>query len=211
MLTSSGAGSGQGGERYARQEMLPEIGRGGQEKLRRARVLVVGAGGLGVPVATYLVGAGVGHVGLVDNDVVGLDNLHRQVLYTEAEVGMPKAEMAARRLRQLNSAVEVEAHVCRLEEGNADALVGRYELVVDACDNYATRYLLDRVCAAQGKPCVYGAIEGFCGQVSVFSHRPGAKSYRDLYPEEEAAVRQSLEHDRDEAQKKWAACRLTRC
>lgn len=173
--------------RYGRQTMLPEISAEGQERLRTARVLVVGAGGLGSPASLYLAGAGIGHIGLVDDDTVSTTNLHRQVLYAEAEVGLPKVVLAARRLRALNSEVDVKPHACRLTRENADKVVHDYDIVVDACDNYATRYLLNDICKAQGKPYVYGAIEGFCGQVSVFCRSAGAKTYRDLYPDEEAA------------------------
>ncbi|MCD8317871.1 MAG: HesA/MoeB/ThiF family protein [Paraprevotella sp.] len=172
-------------ERYVRQGLLKEIGAEGQEKLRRARVLIVGTGGLGSPISLYLTGAGVGHIGLVDDDTVSISNLHRQVLYAEAEEGWPKVILAARRLRALNSGVEVEPHLCRLTPENAAELVGQYDIVVDACDNYATRYLISDTCASLGKPYVYGAIEGFCGQVSVFFRTPESRTYRDLYPDEE--------------------------
>ena len=171
--------------RYERQTMLPEIRTGGQERLRAARVLVVGTGGLGSPVSLYLAGAGIGHIGLVDDDAVSTTNLHRQVLY--AEVGLPKVVLAARRLRALNSDVDVKPYACRLTPNNAAGMIQDYDIVVDACDNYPTRYLLNDICRAQGKPYVYGAIEGFCGQVSVFCRTAEAKSYRDLYPDEEAA------------------------
>ena len=173
--------------RYERQTMLPEIRTGGQERLRAARVLVVGTGGLGSPVSLYLAGAGIGHIGLVDDDAVSTTNLHRQVLYAEAEVGLRKVVLAARRLRALNSDVDVKPYACRLTPNNAAGMIQDYDIVVDACDNYPTRYLLNDICRAQGKPYVYGAIEGFCGQVSVFCRTAEAKSYRDLYPDEEAA------------------------
>ncbi len=176
-------------ERYGRQTMLPEIGVEGQERLRRARVLIVGAGGLGSPISLYLAGAGVGRIGLVDDDKVSASNLHRQVLYAEAEEGLPKAVLAARRLRALNSGVDVRPYGCRLTPDNAAAMVRDYDVVVDACDNYRTRYLMDDTCRAQVKPYVYGAIEGFRGQVSVFCRTAESKSYRDLYPDEEAACR----------------------
>ncbi|MCM1109408.1 MAG: HesA/MoeB/ThiF family protein [Clostridium sp.] len=176
-------------ERYARQGMLEEIGREGQEKLRRARVLVVGTGGLGSPITLYLTGAGIGRLGLVDEDTVSVSNLHRQVLYGEAETGMSKVEQAARRLRALNSEVEIRTYPCRLTAGNAAEIIAGYDIVVDACDNFATRYVLNDTCRALGKPYVYGAIQGFCGQVSVFCTGPQAKTYRDLYPDEEAMLR----------------------
>ncbi|MBS4807680.1 MAG: HesA/MoeB/ThiF family protein [Paraprevotella sp.] len=188
MLTMSGMEDKKLG-RYECQTMLPEIRTGGQERLRAARVLVVGTGGLGSPVSLYLAGAGIGHIGLVDDDAVSTTNLHRQVLYAEAEVGLPKVVLAARRLRALNSDVDVKPYACRLTPDNAAGMIQDYDIVVDACDNYPTRYLLNDICRAQGKPYVYGAIEGFCGQVSVFCRTAEAKSYRDLYPDEEAAYR----------------------
>lgn len=179
----------QSNERYARQDMLPEIGEQGQEKLRRAAVLVVGTGGLGSPIALYLAGAGVGRIGLVDDDTVSVNNLHRQVLYTEHQVGQPKAERAAERIRALNSEVEVCAHPVRLSADNAAAVIAGYDIVVDACDNFATRYLLSDTCEALHKPYVYGAIQGFCGQVSVFCCGEHPKTYRDLYADEEGMLR----------------------
>lgn len=175
--------------RYGRQEMLPEIGAEGQEKLRHARVLIVGAGGLGAPVALYLAGAGVGQIGVADGDVVDVTNLQRQVLYTEDEIGESKAWMAARRLKLLNGEVDVKVHPFHLTADNAAEVISGYDVVVDACDNYPTRYLVNDVCRQQGKPYVYGAIEGFCGQVSVFCRTAESKTYRDLYPDEEAARR----------------------
>lgn len=130
--------------RYERQTMLPEIRTGGQERLRAARVLVVGTGGLGSPVSLYLAGAGIGHIGLVDDDTVSTTNLHRQVLYAEAEVGLPKVVLAARRLRALNSDVDVKPYACRLTPDNAAGMIQDYDIVVDACDNYPTRYLFER-------------------------------------------------------------------
>lgn len=168
-------------ERYSRQTMLPEIGTAGQERLRRARVLIVGVGGLGSPIALYLTAAGVGCLGLVDDDTVSVSNLQRQVLYTEAEVGAPKVECARRRLSELNSTTRIETYPTRFTAENAAELVANYDLVVDGCDNAATRYLIDEVCARQGKPYVYGSIAAFEGQVSVFNYRGGPR-YSDLYP-----------------------------
>lgn len=176
-------------ERYARQTSLPELGREGQDRLRRTRVLVVGVGGLGSPLALYLAGAGVGTLGLVDADTVSVSNLQRQILYTEAEVGLPKVDCAARRLRALNSDVCIEPHPCRLDADNAEALIARYDIVADGCDNFATRYLVSDTCRRLGKPYVYGAIRAFEGQVAVFCHGPQARTYRDLYPDEEGMLR----------------------
>lgn len=169
--------------RYARQTALPEWGEEGQRRLAQARVLVVGVGGLGSPVSLYLAAAGVGVLGLVDADTVSLSNLQRQVLYREAEVGLPKAETAAQRLRALNGAVEVVPHACRLTADNAEEIIAQYDIVVDGCDNFATRYLMDAVCARQRKPYVYGAIQGFEGQVAVFDAARHPVTYRDLYPQ----------------------------
>ncbi len=172
-------------ERYNRQLMLPEIGHNGQRKLQEAKVLLVGVGGLGSPIALYLAGAGIGTLGLVDNDVVSLSNLQRQILYTGNEVGLPKALQAKQRLEALNSEVCIHAHPYRLTTDNAERLIGDYDIVVDGCDNFATRYLIDKVCAQMGKPYVHGAIQAFSGQVSVF-HTPGCHtSYSMLFPEEE--------------------------
>ncbi|MBQ8674543.1 MAG: HesA/MoeB/ThiF family protein [Bacteroides sp.] len=175
-------------ERYQRQLLLPEIGEEGQEKLRRARVLIVGVGGLGSPIALYLTGAGVGTIGLVDDDVVSLNNLHRQVLYSEAEVGQSKAACAARRLGGLNSEVCIEPHPMRLTAANARDLIARYDLVIDGCDNFATRFLLSDTCSALGRPYIYGAICGLEGQVAVLCHGKEACTYRTLFPDEEATL-----------------------
>lgn len=169
-------------ERYSRQTGLPEIGPQGQAKISRARVLIVGVGGLGSPISLYLAGAGVGHIGLVDDDVVSPSNLHRQVLYTTAETGQSKAAQAARRLTALNPEVEVTALAVRLTEENAEEIVSNYDIVVDGCDNYATRYVIDDVCRRLGKPYVYGAVCGFEGQASVFHATPSSLGYRNLYP-----------------------------
>lgn len=165
---------------------MPEIGRAGQEKLRRAKVMIVGAGGLGSPVALYLAGAGVGTLTLVDEDVVSLSNLHRQILYAESEVGTSKVAAAAVRLRSLNGEVDIRTHACRLTQENAESLIEGHDVVVDACDNYATRYVLSDVCAALGIPYIYGAIEGFCGQVAVLCCPLRRRTYRDLFPDEDA-------------------------
>lgn len=169
-------------ERYSRQTGLPQIGTEGQTNISRARVLIVGVGGLGSPISLYLTGAGVGHIGLIDDDVVSPSNLHRQVLYATTETGQSKAAQAARRLTALNPEVEVTPLAERLTEDNAAEIIAGYDIVVDGCDNYATRYLIDDVCRRQGKPYVYGAVSGFEGQASVFHLSPSSPSYRDLYP-----------------------------
>lgn len=175
--------------RYDRQMILPEIGEEGQKKLLNAKVLIVGVGGLGSPIALYLAGAGVGCIGLVDDDVVSISNLQRQVLYSEKELGKSKAVCAAERLSALNSEIKVQPYSTRLTEDNAFDIIGEYDMVVDGCDNFATRYLINDICIRQGKPYIYGAICGFEGQVSVFNFGDRKKSYRDLYPDEEEMKR----------------------
>ena len=170
-------------ERYNRQILLPELGEEGQQRLQRAKVLIVGVGGLGSPIALYLTGAGVGTIGLIDDDVVSVSNLQRQVLYSEAEVGMPKAIQAKKRLEALNGEVQIKAYPTRLTKENATELIGQYDIVVDGCDNFATRYLINDTCVALGKVYVYGAIRAFDGQVSVFNYR-GGPDYRHFFPDE---------------------------
>lgn len=171
--------------RYNRQVILPEIGEEGQAGLKAARVLIVGVGGLGSPIALYLAGAGVGTLGLVDDDIVSISNLQRQVLYTEKELGEFKAVCAATHLMALNSEIIVTPFSKRLSKENAYDLISDYDIVVDGCDNFSTRYLINDICMEQGKPYVYGAICGFEGQVSVFNYGNTKKTYRDLYPDEE--------------------------
>ena len=130
-------------ERYNRQIILPELGEKGQQRLQQAKVLIVGVGGLGSPVALYLTGAGVGTIGLIDDDVVSVSNLQRQVLYSEAEVGMPKAIQAKKRLEALNHDVQINAYPTRLTKENADEIIRTYDIIIDGCDNFATRYLIN--------------------------------------------------------------------
>lgn len=173
--------------RYDRQRMLAEIGDEGQRRLHDARVLIVGIGGLGSPVAMYLAAAGVGHIRLADDDSVSLNNLQRQILYTEADIAVPKADAAARRLRAMNSDIEVEAHPVRVDATNIRSLAEGCDVVVDGCDNFATRYIVGDATAAMGIPYVYGAICEFEGQVAVFNCPPRVRSYRDLWPDQAAA------------------------
>lgn len=174
--------------RYDRQLILEEIGEEGQRKLASARVLIVGVGGLGSPASLYLAGAGVGTIGLLDDDVVSAHNLQRQVLYSENQIGTPKALCAAQRLTQLNSSIVCCPHVCRLTEANARDILAGYDVVVDGCDNFQTRYLMDDVCRELNIPYVYGAIGEFSGQVSVFNYGTDRRYYRDLYPDESAML-----------------------
>ncbi len=168
--------------RYARHLIMPEVGRAGQERLKRARILVVGAGGLGSPLGLYLAAAGVGTLGLVDFDTVDESNLQRQVLYGQSDVGRPKLDAAIDRLREVNPHISLIRHGHRLDSSNALGLFGDYDVVVDGTDNFPTRYLVNDACVLTGKPNVYGSIFRFEGQVSVFW---GAKGpcYRCLFPD----------------------------
>jgi molybdopterin/thiamine biosynthesis adenylyltransferase/rhodanese-related sulfurtransferase/molybdopterin converting factor small subunit len=168
--------------RYSRHLLLPEVGEKGQLRLRRARVLLVGAGGLGAPAALYLAAAGVGTIGIVDSDVVEISNLQRQVLYDTSSVGRPKVERASARLRALNPHVRVVRHRSRLTSHNALAILHPYDVVVDGTDNFPTRYLVSDACALLGKPDVFGSVYRFEGQVSIFDARRGP-CYRCLFPE----------------------------
>jgi adenylyltransferase/sulfurtransferase len=168
--------------RYARHLILPEVGVEGQRRLKGARVLCVGAGGLGSPVAMYLAAAGVGTLGLVDFDVVDASNLQRQILHGTPDVGRPKVESAHDRLKALNPNVTLELHHTQLTSANALDIVARYDIVVDGADNFPTRYLVNDACVLQGKPNAYGAILRFEGQASVFAMKRGP-CYRCLFPE----------------------------
>jgi molybdopterin/thiamine biosynthesis adenylyltransferase/rhodanese-related sulfurtransferase len=168
--------------RYSRHLLIPEVGWAGQEKLAAARVLCVGAGGLGSPVLAYLAAAGVGRIGIVDDDTVDLTNLQRQILYTMDDVGAPKAATAAARLRALNPQVALDSIPVRFTAENARELVRLYDVVVDGTDTFGSRYLVNDACVLEGKPDVYGSIFRFDGQVSVFGVR-GGPCYRCLYPQ----------------------------
>ncbi len=168
--------------RYSRHLLLPEVGVPGQKRLRQAKVLLVGTGGLGAPAALYLAAAGVGELGLVDFDTVDVSNLQRQVLYSTRDVGRPKLAAAKDRLESLNPGVHVALHEERLTSENAFDVLRPYDLVVDGTDNFPTRYLVNDACVLLGKPNVYGSIYRFEGQVSVFDARHGP-CYRCLYPE----------------------------
>ncbi|HEY6808605.1 MAG TPA: molybdopterin-synthase adenylyltransferase MoeB [Gemmatimonadales bacterium] len=168
--------------RYSRHLILPDVGVRGQERLKAAKVLVVGAGGLGSPVALYLAAAGVGTLGLVDFDVVDATNLQRQIMHGTAAIGTPKLASAAARLRDLNPHVRVETIEARLSSANALDVLRPYDIVVDGTDNFPTRYLINDACVLLGKPNVYGAIFRFEGQASLFSTRDGP-CYRCLYRE----------------------------
>lgn len=169
-------------ERYARQIML--FGEEGQERLRKAKILLVGVGGLGSPIATYLVGAGIGTLGIIDDDVVSTSNLHRQVIYDEQAVGLPKPVSAKERLSKLNHEVNIITYCERLTRDNADVIIRNYDMVVDGCDNYDTRYLIDDVCRQLNKPYIYGSIQGYSGHVAVFGAGKTPQYYNDLFPKD---------------------------
>ena len=168
--------------RYGRHLILPEVGLDGQRKLKASSVLVVGAGGLGSPLAIYLAAAGVGRIGLVDFDLVDESNLHRQILYGTSAVGQSKLASAAERLHDLNPEIEIRRYETRLTSANALEILGGYDVVADGTDNFPTRYLVNDACALLGKPNVFGSIFRFEGQVSVFDARIGP-CYRCLYPD----------------------------
>jgi sulfur-carrier protein adenylyltransferase/sulfurtransferase len=169
-------------QRYSRHLIMPEVGLEGQRRLKAARVLCVGAGGLGSPASLYLAAAGVGTLGLVDFDRVDFSNLQRQILYSTTDVGRPKLEAAAGRLRALNPEVNVALHETPLSSSNALQILSGYDVVVDGADNFPTRYLVNDACVLSGKPNVYGSIFRFDGQASVFA-TAGGPCYRCLYPE----------------------------
>jgi len=168
--------------RYNRQTMLPEIGDLGQEKLKNAKVLVIGAGGLGCPILQYIATAGVGTIGIVDFDTIEIHNLHRQILYTESNVGASKVQTVKSVLEELNPLIKIIAFEEKLTAENALRIMKEFDIVVDGCDNFATRYLVNDNCVALGKTLVYGSILGFEGQLAVFNHN-GNKNLRDLFPE----------------------------
>ncbi|MEX0273905.1 MAG: ThiF family adenylyltransferase, partial [Flavobacteriaceae bacterium] len=168
-------------ERYRRQIQLKEFGLEGQRKLAESKVLVIGAGGLGIPVAQYLNAMGVGTLGIVDGDTVSVTNLHRQVLFHENDTGRLKVEVLAERLSEQNSDTDIQTYSTFLDVDNALGMVDRYDLVVDASDNFPTRYLVNDACVILDKPFVSGALHGFEGQVSVFNYQKGP-TYRCLFP-----------------------------
>jgi adenylyltransferase/sulfurtransferase len=168
-------------ERYARHIVLREVGGTGQAKLKAARVLVVGAGGLGSPVLLYLAAAGVGTIGLVDDDAVSLSNLQRQIAHRTADVGRLKTDSAAEAVKTLNPAVVVETHAVRLTEANAAQLIGAYDIVADGSDNFATRFLINDTCMQLGRTLVFAAVTEFDGQLATF--KPGGPCYRCLFPQ----------------------------
>lgn len=171
-------------ERYARHIVLAEVGGAGQQRFRKSRVLIVGAGGLGAPAALYLAAAGIGTIGIVDDDIVSLSNLQRQILHDTARVGEAKVDSARAALARVNPHVHVEPHRLRLTADNAEALIADYDIVADGSDNFATRFLCADVCARVERPLVTAAVGRFDGSVTVLKPYEGDNpSYRDLFPE----------------------------
>ncbi|MBP1645737.1 MAG: moeZ [Bacteroidetes bacterium] len=169
-------------DRYNRQIILPEFGEEAQEKIKLSSALIVGLGGLGSVSSEYLVASGIGRIGLIDNDIVSISNLQRQILYREDEVGMKKVERAKETLNRLNSNVEIQTYPCFLTEENAIDIIKDYDIIIDATDNFKTRYLINDVCIGLGKPFVYASIGDYYGQVAVFNFDNHSSCYRDLFP-----------------------------
>ncbi|SKA18032.1 HesA/MoeB/ThiF family protein [Consotaella salsifontis] len=175
-------------KRYARHIVLPEVGGAGQQAMKRARVLVIGAGGIGSPVLLYLAAAGIGTIGVTDNDAVSLSNLQRQVLHGVEDIGRPKIESAAAAIATLNPHVTVEQHNCRIDEENGGSLVSSYDLVIDGSDNFATRFGMADLCEREKRPLVTAAVNRFSGSITTLVPFQEGKDghlnpgYRDLFP-----------------------------
>ena len=174
-------------ERYQRQVILPEFGEEGQQKLLNAKVLVIGAGGLGCPALQYLAAAGIGTIGIVDHDTVSLNNLHRQVLYSVSDIGLSKAKRAAAILNGLNPDIKIVPYDEQLTVENALSIMERFDIIIDGTDNFATRYMINDACVLLDKPLIYGAVSQFDGQVAIFNYQGDRDehpvNYRDLFPE----------------------------
>src|SRR6516164_10211724 len=170
-------------QRYSRHLIMPEVTAEGQKRLKAARVVCIGAGGLGSPAALYLAAAGVGKLGLVDFDRVDLTNLQRQILHGTKDIGRSKLESARDRLQDINPDIEMQLHECRLSGENAERIVADYDIIVDGSDNFATRYLSNDVCVFARKPNVYGSVFRFEGQTAVFAPHLGGPCYRCLFPD----------------------------
>lgn len=168
--------------RYNKQMMLPEIGESGQKKIKNAKVLMIGAGGLGCPILQYLATAGVGTIGIIDFDKVELPNLHRQILYSENHIGLSKVVTAKKVLAELNPHIKIIPFDEKLAQNNCESIFESFDLIIDGSDNFDTRYLVNDTCVKMNKPLIYGSILKFEGQVAVFNHK-GNKNLRDLFPE----------------------------
>lgn len=169
-------------ERYSRQIFIEEVGVSGQRKIMNAKIMIIGAGGLGSPVIQYLAAAGVGTIAVADHDQVELHNLNRQVIHTEKMLRQAKVESANHFVQERNSQVNFIALAIKVDSSNVDTLLNNYDLVIDGSDNFATRYLLNDACVRSGTPLIYGSILGFEGQCAVFNYQ-GSKQLRDLFPE----------------------------
>ncbi|MEJ7586712.1 MAG: HesA/MoeB/ThiF family protein [Ferruginibacter sp.] len=173
-------------ERYQRQVILKEFGEAGQQKLLQSKVLVIGAGGLGCPALQYLAGAGIGNIGIADDDIVSITDLHRQILYSTFDIGFSKAEKAKHVLTRANPEINIIAYRERVTPQNALNIIGAYDIVIDGTDNFSSRYLINDACALLGKPLVYGAVSQFEGQVAIFNYKKDQGdipvNYRDLFP-----------------------------
>lgn len=174
-------------DRYARHLVLREVGGSGQQKLKSARVLVIGAGGLGSPVLLYLAGAGVGQIGFIDDDIVSLSNLQRQIIFDENQLGMPKVFAAEAKMKALNPFIDLRPYNRRFDADIAEDLVAEYDLVIDGTDSFTTRALVNAACVAKSVPLISGAISQWEGQVTVFDPGMGSGCYACLFPEEPAA------------------------
>jgi adenylyltransferase/sulfurtransferase len=168
-------------ERYHRQILLPEISNQGQQKINNAAILVVGVGGLGSIISLYLTSIGVGRIGLVDGDIVSMNNLHRQILYNTSEIGKSKVDCAKNNLLLKNDSVIIQTFDCYLDDLNVEQIAENYSIIIDGLDNIKTRYIIDDYCRKNKKPYIYGGITDFSGQISVFNYN-GSKSYSDLFP-----------------------------
>jgi len=168
--------------KYIKQIMVPEIGLSGQEKIKNAKVAIIGCGGLGCPTLLYLASAGIGTIGIIDFDTVSITNLHRQVLFGNSDVGNKKTQIAKQKINSLHPEINIIIHDVMLDEKNAEEILGDYDIVIDGCDNFTTRYITNDACVKLNKPSVYGSILGFEGQVAVFNFN-GSKNLRDIFPE----------------------------
>lgn len=175
---------------YTKQIALKEIGSKGQEKLKNASVLIVGVGGLGSPVAEYLVRAGIGKIGLVDDDIISVSNLNRQTLYSYYDIGKKKVDIAKKRINEINPHCKIETYDLKFDISNSFDIARGYNIIIDGCDNNNTRYVIDFVSKSLNIPYVYGAISEFNGQVSVFNYS-GAKSYSDVFPKDNSINKNS--------------------
>ncbi len=170
-------------KRYQKQVMVDDIGINGQIKIKQSKVAVIGAGGLGCPVLQYLTSVGVGTIGVIDFDTVEESNLHRQTLYTTTDIGKPKVEIAIQKLSQQNPFIKLIAHSVLLNEENAESILSQYDIIIDGCDNFATRYVVNDICVKLNKSLVYGSILGYQGQLAVFNYK-GSKNLKDIFPEQ---------------------------